>query len=132
LASLSDNVMTASQTLVFVVDDEELISNTLATILNRCGFDAVAFTQPLEALGAAEERYPAILITDVAMPVLNGIDLAIQFRAIYPRCKVLLISGSFSTGARMEEARQKGFDFPILAKPAHPKELLAKLEQLTE
>ncbi len=132
LASRSDDVKPASRTLAFVVDDEEIIATTLAMILNKSGFEAVAFTTPLEALRAAEARCPAVLITDVSMPVLNGIDLAIQFKAIYPRCKVLLFSGAFSTGARIEGAKQKGFDFPILAKPVHPIELLAKLQQLDE
>jgi DNA-binding NtrC family response regulator len=127
LASQSDEVMPASRKLAFIVDDEEIIATTLAMILSGSGFEAVAFTQPLEALRAAEARCPAFLITDVSMPALNGIDLAIQFKAIYPRCKVLLFSGALSTGARIEGAKQKGFEFPILAKPVHPNELLAKL-----
>jgi CheY-like chemotaxis protein len=120
------------QMLVYVVDDEEVIATTLAMILNGSGFEAVAFTQPLEALRAAEARCPAFLITDVAMPVLNGIDLAIQFKAIYPQCRVLLFSGALSTSARIEGAREKGFEFSILAKPVHPNELLSKLKQLGE
>jgi FixJ family two-component response regulator len=130
LDSQSDDVTPASRTLAFVVDDEDIIATTLAMILNRSGFEAVAFTQPLEVLRAAEVRCPSFLITDVSMPVLNGIDLAIQFKAIYPRCRVLLFSGAFSTGARIDGAKQKGFEFPILAKPVHPNELLAKLKQL--
>ena len=130
LDSQSDDVTPASRTLAFVVDDEDIIATTLAMILNRSGFEAVAFTQPQEVLRAAEVRCPSFLITDVSMPVLNGIDLAIQFKAIYPRCRVLLFSGAFSTGARIDGAKQKGFEFPILAKPVHPNELLAKLKQL--
>lgn len=128
--SRSVDAIPASPTLVFVVDDEEIIATTLAIILGGNGFEAVAFTHPLEALRAAEPRCPDILITDVAMPVLNGIDLAIQFKAIYPQCRVLLFSGALSTSARIEEARRKGFEFPILAKPVHPTELLAALRQL--
>jgi CheY-like chemotaxis protein len=130
LASKSDDVKPISRTLVFVVDDEEIIATTLATILSGSGFETIAFTEPLKALRAAEARSPAILITDVAMPVLNGIDLAIQFKAIYPRCGVLLFSGAHSTGAQIEGAKRKGFEFPILAKPVHPIELLATLKQL--
>jgi FixJ family two-component response regulator len=132
LDSQSDHGTSASQTLAFVVDDEEIIATTLAMILRGSGFEAVAFTQPVEALRAAEVRCPAFLITDVAMPVLNGIDLAIQFKAIYPSCRVLLFSGALSTSARVDGAKEKGFEFPILAKPVHPKELLAKLKQLGE
>ncbi len=122
--------MPASQMLAFVVDDEKVIATTLAMILNQSGFEAVAFTEPLEALRAAQARCPAFLITDVAMPGLNGIDLAIQFKAIHPDCTVLLFSGAPSTGTRLYEAKQKGHEFQILAKPVHPNELLAMLKQL--
>ena len=130
--SQPDDAMPASQTLAYIVDDEEVIATTLALILSRSGFEAMAFTHPLEALRAAELRCPDFLITDVAMPVLNGIDLAIQFKAIYPRCRVLLFSGALSTAARIDGAREKGFEFSVLAKPVHPNELLATLKQLRE
>jgi CheY-like chemotaxis protein len=121
-----------SETLAYVVDDEAVIATTLALILNRCGIETMAFTHPLEALRAAELRCPDILISDVAMPVLNGIDLAIQFKAIYPRCRVLLFSGALSTAALLDGAREKGVEFSILAKPVHPNELLSTLKQLRE
>ncbi len=69
---------------IFVVDDEATIASTLALILNSSGFSATAFTDPLEALRSAEAQCPDFLISDVVMPKLNGIDLAIQFKAIYP------------------------------------------------
>src|ERR1700734_809637 len=105
--SHSDDATPVPQALVYVVDDEEVIATTLAMILRKSGFEAKAFTQPLEALRAAELRCPDFLVTDVAMPVMNGIDLAIQFKAIYPRCRVLLFSGALSTAARIEGAREK-------------------------
>jgi CheY-like chemotaxis protein len=131
-SSQSDDARPAPRALAYVVDDEQVIATTLALILDKSGFEAKAFTQPLEALQAAELRCPDFLITDVAMPVMNGIDLAMQFKAIYPRCRVLLFSGALSTAARIEGARQKGAQFSILAKPVHPNELLATLKKLSE
>ena len=83
---------TPGQTRVFVVDDEANIVSSLATILQIHGFDARAFTEPLAALGAARQDCPDLLISDVFMPVLSGIDLAIQMRRQCPDCKVLLFS----------------------------------------
>ena len=123
-------VMADAKPLAYVVDDEETISRTLALILNGSGFEAVALTQPLEALRAAELRCPDFLITDVSMPLLNGIKLGIQFKAIYPECRVLLFSGAISTGPLLEGAGQRGFEFTILAKPVHPTELLETLKQM--
>jgi len=115
---------------VFVVDDEPIISFTLATILESAGYTARSFSDPLEALRAAETNCPDYLISDVAMPKLNGVDLGIQFKAIYPTVKVLLFSGVLSTAHLHEDAKGKGHDFDILAKPIHPKALLAAIEAL--
>jgi DNA-binding NtrC family response regulator len=116
--------------LAYVVDDEETIAKTLALILNGSGFEAVAFTEPLKALSAAATRCPDFLITDVSMPLLNGIELGIQFKAVYPKCKVLLFSGALTTAPLLEGAGQRGFEFTILAKPVHPIDLLETLKRM--
>lgn len=68
---------------VFVVDDEEVIASSLATILKlHGGLRARSFTKPLEALEAARLEAPDLLISDVMMPELSGIDLAIQVREL--------------------------------------------------
>ena len=60
---------------VFVVDDEPVIASTLAAILRMNGFSARFFTCPLEALAAARSESPDLVISDVAMPGISGIDL---------------------------------------------------------
>jgi DNA-binding NtrC family response regulator len=115
---------------VFVVDDEPIISFTLATILESAGYTARSFTDPLEALRAAETNCPDYLISDVMMPALNGIDLGIQFKAIYPTVKVLLFSGAPSSADLWETANSRGHKFDLLSKPIHPKALLTAIESL--
>jgi DNA-binding response OmpR family regulator len=116
---------------IFVVDDEYVIASTLAVILNRNGFSARCFTRPLEALTAAQSDAPDLLISDVAMPGLSGIDLAIQIRARHPGCRILLFSGHAATLDLLEGARDQGHDFHLLLKPVHPSELLAELATLS-
>ena len=116
-----------SKPLVFVVDDEKIIATTIAAILEASGFTAQAFFDPLEALRAAETRCPDIMLTDVVMPQLNGIDLGIQFKAMYPQCRILLFSGQAATADLLDRARVQGHEFEILAKPVHPQDLLARL-----
>jgi DNA-binding NtrC family response regulator len=112
---------------VFVVDDEAVIANTLAIILNQAGFHATAFDHPDKAIAAAERGLPKLLISDVMMPGMSGIELAIHFRKANPACKVLLFSGQAQTADLLEKARLQGYDFELLAKPVHPADLLAKL-----
>ena len=115
---------------IFVVDDEPLIASTLAAILQMNGFSSRFFTCPLEALNAARVKAPDLLISDVAMPGISGIDLAIQMRAQYPTCKILLFSGQAATTDLLEDARAKGHDFDLLLKPVPPAELLFKVARM--
>lgn len=112
---------------VFVVDDRTVIAETLAAILNMAGYRAMAFDDPTIALSAASIRCPDILISDVIMPRMTGIDLAIRLRNAHPSCKVLLYSGEIQTGDLLEQAKKEGYEFEILAKPVPPNELLEKL-----
>jgi DNA-binding response OmpR family regulator len=78
---------------VLVVDDERVIADTLAMILNQSGFDARAVYSGEKAVEMASTFAPDMLITDVIMADLNGIDAAIMIRAIVPKIKILLFSG---------------------------------------
>lgn len=70
-----------------------------------------------------------ILISDVMMGALNGIEAALQIRGLLPVCKIFLISGQQATSTLLEEARAQGHEFEILAKPLHPTDLLARIHR---
>jgi DNA-binding NtrC family response regulator len=127
-------MQTASRELrVFVVDDEDVIASTLAMILRfQGGFHARSFTMPLNALEAARLEAPDLLITDIVMPQMSGIELAIRFKEQCPDCKVLLFSGQLVSTQLLESAASRGYDFELLTKPVHPATLLAKIQDLTE
>ncbi|HUN84853.1 MAG TPA: response regulator [Terracidiphilus sp.] len=112
---------------VLVVDDERIIADTLAMILNQSGFEASAVYSGEKAIEMASAFAPDMLITDVIMADLNGIDAAIQIRALLPEIKILLFSGQAATADLLEKARAKGYEFEILSKPVHPQDLLTKL-----
>jgi DNA-binding NtrC family response regulator len=122
-----EHVSPGSVPRVFIVDDEYVIASTLAAILRINGFSARYFTQPSEALIAAESDIPDLLISDVTMPGLSGIDLAIQLKARHPNCKIMLFSGYAAASDLLEDARNQGHDFTLLGKPIHPAELLSKV-----
>ena len=112
---------------VLVADDKRVIADTLTTILNQSGFEARAVYSGETAVEMASVFKPEMLISDVIMCGLSGIDAAIQIRALLPNIKILLFSGQAATADLLEDARSRGHDFEILAKPVHPQDLLARL-----
>src|SRR5215469_17173470 len=102
-----------SKPKVLVVDDERVIADTLAMILNQSGFDARAVYSGESALEMVPTFEPDMLISDVIMADLNGIDAAIRIRRILPKIKILLFSGQAATADLLEKARAQGYEFEI-------------------
>lgn len=118
----------AKKPRVLVVDDERVIADTLAKILDLNGYDASAAYTGTGAVECARSLQPDLIISDVIMPDMNGIEAAIQIRSFLPGCKILLFSGQAATADLLEDARARGYEFDILAKPVHPADLLAKIK----
>ncbi|HLY43794.1 MAG TPA: response regulator [Terracidiphilus sp.] len=112
---------------VLVIDDEQAIADSLTLILNHAGYDARAAYSGWRAIGLLHDFQPDMLVTDVIMPGITGIQTAIHVCAMLPSCKVLLISGNEATASLLAEALRHNRKFEILAKPFHPTELLARL-----
>jgi len=115
---------------IVVVDDEKRIADTLALILNSKGYVAEAAHDGTSALAICRERAPDLLLSDVVMPGMNGIELAIAIRQQFPHCHILLFSGQAETMEILGDAKRRGYDFELLAKPLHPEDLLRKIKQL--
>ena len=115
---------------VVVVDDERRIADTLALILHSKGYAAAAAHDGASALEICRRKAPDLLISDVLMPDMNGIELAITIRQRFRDCHILLFSGQAETTNILEGARRLGYDFELLAKPLHPEELLLKITAL--
>ena len=79
---------------------------------------------------AATTVRPDILLSDVVMPGMTGIELAIRIRQTHSRCTVLLLSGQITTSDLLQQASREGHSFDILAKPFPPNDLLEKLGEL--
>ncbi len=115
---------------VLIIDDEPLIADTLARILNLSGFTAHAVYNGDEALAALDWHCPEIVLTDVRMPGRNGIETAVSIRAQCPHIRVVLFSGQAGTSELIERARRDGHGFELWPKPLHPRELIRRLQAL--
>lgn len=114
---------------IIVVDDEVLIAETLAEILNQEGFDARAVTAGEAALKLAQTFVPDVMFSDVIMPGMTGIDLGIKIRSTVPGCKIFLFSGQAATVDLLDKARKQGHGFEILAKPIRPEIVVELVRQ---
>lgn len=109
---------------LFVVDDEKMLAWTLSMLLTKFGYQVSTFNNPMLAMDAFREQPADLVISDVAMPEMSGIDLAIFVRQHTPHCKILLLSGQAETPQLLQKARGNGFQFEVLAKPITPEKLL--------
>ncbi len=115
---------------VLVVDDERLLADTTAAILHLAGFDVKTAYDGFGALEMAGSFHPDYLLTDIMMPAMNGVELAIAVSKMYPGTSILLISGQAGITDILEESQARGFEFPLLAKPVHPSNLVDRLRSL--
>ena len=116
---------------LLVVDDERLIADSLAWILNLRGFNAHSVYSGSEAINHAVINPIDILVSDVVMEGMSGIDTAIEICKLLPNCKVLLLSGNIGTSDLLKAAHDLGHDFDILAKPVHPDVILDRLKAIS-
>jgi CheY-like chemotaxis protein len=116
---------------IVVVDDEPNITNTLCKILRDAGYPAFAAYEAEGALMLCRHHAPALLISDVNMPGLSGIELAQQVFREMPACEVLLFSGHVDTARLLAAERAQGHHFECLAKPMHPADLLERVGTLS-
>jgi CheY-like chemotaxis protein len=112
---------------LLIVDDEQIIADSLALILGQFGYETTAVYNGEKAVEAASALMPDVVISDVMMAEMSGIEAAIQIRHMLPACRVILFSGQTSTADLIHRAISEGHRFELLTKPIHPKALLAYL-----
>ena len=118
------------QKRVLIVDDARLITDTLVTIFSQGGYESKGVYSAEQALLVMEDWLPALVIIDVLLPAMNGIDLAVRIKSQWPECHLSLFSGQAATGDLLETAMRNGHRFDVVAKPVHPSELLGMAGRL--
>lgn len=115
---------------ILIVDDEKNLADTLATILKTQAYEVQVAYDGVQGYQAALTFQPDLVLSDVAMPNRNGVEMAIMVREKMPDTSIVLISGQAITQGSLEPARRRGYHFQCLTKPIHPVELMEKLAGL--
>lgn len=115
---------------ILVVDDESDVTELLEYNLNREGFEVAAINNPLLILGTAREFAPDMIVLDVMMPDLNGIQIARMLRADPAMSHVPIL---FLTARDQAEDRVKGLEAgadDYICKPFDVRELLLRIQAI--
>jgi two-component system, OmpR family, response regulator len=118
----------ATRGTVLVVDDEAMLRHLLSRTLSEAGFDVVEAENGEAALRAASRCRASLtlVVTDISMPVMGGIEFARQFRPLYPRVPILFI-----TGREADSRPGPGLtEDDLLLKPFGPDDLLSTVSRI--
>jgi CheY-like chemotaxis protein len=110
---------------VAVVDDEQIVADTLAEILSLHGYESKALYSGEAAIEETEKFRPEIVLMDVRMQDMDGIEAAIQIRKQRPTCRIILFTASIMRQSIQARIGILGFEF--LHRPLHPWDVLSLL-----
>jgi CheY-like chemotaxis protein len=110
---------------VLVVDDEADVCKTIALMLTRLGYTCETAASGAEALRKYAEQSFDVVLTDLGMPGMNGLELAEKIQAIKPGARIIIITG-WPLQLSPEQRRQCGIE-AVLNKPITAKELLSAI-----
>ena len=122
----------SAKPVVYFIDDSATMREVIKIAFNREEMEVITCHDASSAMDLMDHSAPDVVITDVIMPHLSGIDLAIQVLDHCRNCKVLLFSGQTVTASLLKSAQERGYDFELLAKPVHPADLLSKIQRVLD
>ncbi len=114
--------MKGSKSKILLVDDDDSLREILSAHLEKGGYEVVAKGEPLGALELLKERSFDLLITDIKMEDLNGIELLKRAREIHPDLPVIMITGHGTIESAVESMKLGAFDY--VTKPVGRDEFL--------
>lgn len=113
--------------VVLVVDDKPAIADMVAEILNQHGYAAIAAYDGEDALETALLIPPELVIADVRLAGMSGLDVAAALKKKLPNCKVLLLSEQKAASDLPAPGNGVVHDFVLVDKPVHPADLVAQV-----
>jgi len=120
------------ESTILVVDDERGVADAAATILKQEGYCALALYNAADAIAMLSKVDVALVLSDVNMPEIDGVDLAMEAQRLCPKTRVLLMSGYETPETIGQRKGCAGCPFQIMAKPFRMHQLLEKIRAMIE
>jgi len=116
---------------LILIEDDVVLRHALAKLLDRHGFEVREATNGLEGLKLMRENPATLVVTDLIMPEMEGIETIRHLRRLYPDTRIVAISAGGPIGPEcyLAVAKQLGADC-TLAKPFKPEQLLRVVADL--
>jgi len=112
---------------ILILDDENIVGERLKASLQKDGHNLETFVSPVEALNCLKEKTFDIVITDIRMDEVSGIEILEKVREKDQRTKVIMITGYATLEVARESLTKGAFDF--IAKPFKIKEIKKTIEK---
>lgn len=114
-------------TRILLAEDEQAMREYLARALERSGYEVVSVDRGTEAAPLLEREHFDLLLTDIVMPEMDGIELARHCSKVSPRTEVMFITGFSGVALRAGQSMPQA---KVLSKPFHLKDLVIEVERL--
>ncbi len=118
-----------AMTRILLAEDEQAMREYLARALERSGYDVVSVDRGTEAAPLLEREHFDLLLTDIVMPEMDGIELAQKASVIDPNLRVMFITGFSAVTLRAGQAMPNA---KVLSKPFHLKDLVLEVDRVFE
>ena len=115
---------------VLVIDDEEIIRNKLKKLIEKEGFETLTAADGKEGLEIFHKEQPGLVITDITMPEVDGMEVLHTVKRTDPNCEVVLITGYGDFETSIKALREGVLDY--LKKPIDLDQLLIALGRYRE
>ena len=115
---------------IWVVDDERIIRVTLADDLRDAGYEVREFARAGSVLSAITETTPDIVITDLKMPGIDGIELLVKLKQMKPEVSIIVMT-AFGTVENAVKAMKMGA-YDYITKPFNNDEILIRIDKIIE
>ncbi|MBN1980164.1 MAG: response regulator [Chitinivibrionales bacterium] len=113
---------------ILLIDDDELYCQYLKDFLSVRGYEVEAASNGFSGVQSLAGRQFDVIVTDIVMPVQDGIETIMQSKKKYPAIRIIALSGSYRGDAYLELAQQLGAD-QVLCKPFEPQQLIDAIEK---
>ena len=113
---------------ILLAEDDDSMRRFLVKALERAGYEVVSFGNGVDAYKKLKEEPFTLLLTDIVMPEMDGIELARRAAELDPDLRIMFITGFAAVALNSDDNATK--DAKVLSKPFHLKDLVEEVERI--